>query len=249
MSWGRNKLRYAAAAAALTIASASAASSAILVVRSIGPSAKAFPPGKSLPEASKITLKANDSLIVLDGRGTRTLRGPGTFAPGTRIQATTRTGLSPLTGAGQQRRARIGAVRNVGSVPRSPSIWHVDIAKSSTVCVDGNGPVRLWRGDSAMPAKITISGPGGSAAQTIELAAGESVALWPESLPISNGASYQLSWPDAPAPTALKFATLPSGQVGLEEMASSLIQHGCEAQLDLLIETFRAPDDAEPAAG
>ncbi len=247
MSWGRNKLRYAAAAAALTIASASAASSAILVVRSIGPSAKAFPPGKSLPEASKITLKANDSLIVLDGRGTRTLRGPGTFAPGTPIQAT-RTGLSPLTGAGQ-RRARIGAVRSVGSVPRSPSIWHVDIARSSTICVDGNGPVQLWRGDSAAPATITVSGQGGSGTQTIELAAGESVALWPESLPISNGASYQLSWPGAPAPTALKFATLPAGQVGLEEMASSLIQHGCEAQLDLLIETFRAPDDGEPSAG
>jgi hypothetical protein len=249
LSWGPNKLCFAAAAAALIVTSASAASSAILVVRSVGPSAKSFPPGKSLPESSKITLMANDSLIVLDGRGTRTLRGPGTFAPGTRAVSTTRTGLSPLTGAGQPRRARIGAVRSVGSIPRSPSIWHVDIAKSSTVCVDGSGPVQLWRADSAAPATITVTPVGASAAQTIELAAGEAVALWPKTMPITNGASYRLSWPGASAPTALKFATLPSGQVGLEEMASSLIQHGCEAQLDLLIETFRAPDDVEPTTG
>ena len=215
------------------------------MVRSVGPSAKAFPPGKSLPENSKITLKANDSLIVLDGRGTRTLRGPGTFAPGTRTQATSRTGLSPLTGAGQQ----AGPDRR-GAQCRFGAAQPEHLACRHRQELDG---LRRWHWSGpAVAGRLGGAGhdhgqPAGcSSPQTIELAAGEAIAAWPQGLPIADGASYQLSWPGAPAPTALKFETLPPGPVGLEEMASSLIQHGCEAQLDLLIETFRAPDDVEP---
>jgi hypothetical protein len=249
LSWGPNNLRFAAVAAALVISTASAASSAILVVRSVGPSAKSFPPGKSLPEQSRITLKANDSLIVLDGRGTRTLRGPGTFEPGGPAKASSRLGLSDMTGSTGQRRARIGAVRSIGSIPRSPSLWHVDMAKSSTVCVNDAQTVQLWRADSSAPATVTVSSGDGSRTQQIQFAAGEATATWPAEVPIAEGASYKLAWDGAAAPTALRFKTLPAGTVGLEQMASSLILHGCEAQLDLLIETFRVPEDGAATAG
>jgi hypothetical protein len=55
-------IRYLAAAVALTVATASSA--AVLVVRSSGPSARNFPPGKSLADNGKIALKANDTLVV-----------------------------------------------------------------------------------------------------------------------------------------------------------------------------------------
>jgi hypothetical protein len=249
LSWGPNKLRFAAVAAALLVSTASAASSAILVVRSVGPSAKSFPPGKSLPEKSRITLKVNDSLTVLDGRGTRTLRGPGTFEPGGPAKASSRLGLSEVTGATGQRRARIGAVRGVGSIPRSPSLWHVDMAKSSTVCVNDPKTVQLWRADSTSPATVTVSNGDGSRTQRIEFAAGEATATWPAEVPIAEGGSYKLAWDGAAAPTALKFRTLPAGTVGLEQMASSLILNGCEAQLDLLIETFRVPEEEAATTG
>ena len=39
----------------------------VLVVRATGPSAKKFPAGKALADNARITLAANDSIVVLDG--------------------------------------------------------------------------------------------------------------------------------------------------------------------------------------
>jgi hypothetical protein len=249
MSWGRSKMRkmhLAAAVLAASIATA-AASADILVVRSAGPSAKNFPPGKSLPENGRITLQANDKLVVLDGRGTRELKGPGSFTPGGPAQAASRTaGLSGV--AAPQRRARIGAVRSVGlSQPKSPTIWHIDVAKSSTVCLADPANVMLWRADASQPVTLKVTGSGG-ASRELNWSAGESTLSWPADLTIKDGADYRLSWGQS-AQTNLRFKTLPSKPIGLEDMASSLIRNDCQAQLDLLIETVRLPDDGAATAG
>lgn len=77
--------------------------------------------------------------------------------------------------------------------------------------------------------------------------AGASTLAWPQDLSITDGAKYRLSWDGAAEPTALTFKALPRRPEGLEDMAFSLITNGCEAQLDLLIETVRLPGDAPPA--
>ncbi|MEO7178433.1 MAG: hypothetical protein ABIW83_06285, partial [Allosphingosinicella sp.] len=82
MSWGPSKGVGRPLLAAALLITASAATADILVVRSSGPSAKSFPPGRRLPESARISLKTSDQLIVLDGRGTRIIRGPGTFTAG-----------------------------------------------------------------------------------------------------------------------------------------------------------------------
>src|SRR4051794_30738387 len=64
------------------LAAASAAAADILVVRSTGPSSASYPPGKRLPDNARLTLQAADQLMLLDGRGTRMVRGPGTFSAG-----------------------------------------------------------------------------------------------------------------------------------------------------------------------
>ena len=80
----------------LAIASvAAAAEAAVLVVRSSGPSAKAFPAGKAIPEAQTLTLKPNDVIVLLDSRGTRTLKGPGKFSA-TASAAPVATATTPL---------------------------------------------------------------------------------------------------------------------------------------------------------
>ena len=234
-------------AALLLSGSASAATADILVVRSAGPSAKSFPPGKSIPETGKITLKPNDSLVVLDGRGTRTLRGPGTFAAGgTASASATPSGISAMASGTPQRRARIGAVRSVAVAPRSPSIWHVDVAKSSTICLADPSAVTLWRADATRPVTLTVTGSDGTS-QSFEWGKDEATLVWPATFKINEGASYRLSWTGATAPTSLRFKWLSTRPAGLEDMASSLIQNGCEAQLDLLIETVKLPDEAAPA--
>ena len=74
-----NRLLLAGCGIALA-GTAVAAEAAVLVVRSSGPSAKAFPAGRALPENQSIILRGNDVVILLDSRGTRTLRGPGTYS-------------------------------------------------------------------------------------------------------------------------------------------------------------------------
>jgi hypothetical protein len=48
----------------------------VVVVKSIGPSAKAYPPGRTLPPSAKITLQGGDVITVLGPSTAQTLHGP-----------------------------------------------------------------------------------------------------------------------------------------------------------------------------
>src|SRR5687768_17334691 len=174
LSWVQSKASLSRLAiAALLVTGAASAAASVIVVRSSGPSAKSYPPGRSLPDNARITLRADDTLVVLANGGTRTFRGPGTFSPTAAVQATTRT-IATADG----RRARIGAVRNAGVVPRSPTIWHVDVSQSGTFCLATTTEVMLWRADATQTANLTIVGPGGES-QTVDWPAGQPVLAWP----------------------------------------------------------------------
>jgi hypothetical protein len=240
LSWVPNKGLGRSLVAAALLAAATAASADILVVRSSGPSAKAFPPGKRLAETARISLKTSDQLIVLDGRGTRVIRGPGTFTAGAPA------GTAANAAAGR-RRAGIGAVRELeGAQLRPPSIWHVDVARSSNVCVADPAKVTLWRADPARALTLTIAGRSGRTRQ-LGWPPGASTLAWPSEVPVADGAEYRLSWAGAAAPTLLRFRTMPAKPAGLEDMAQALIRNQCEAQLDLFIETVKLPDERAPA--
>jgi hypothetical protein len=222
------------------------ASAEILVVRSMGPSAKLFPPGKSLPDNAQMNLKAGDVVIVLDGRGTRTLRGPGSVSPSAPARATG-TALAAASPA-PQRRARIGAVRGTGTGPseaKPATLWHVDVTKSSNICLAEKGKATLWRADATKPVTLTIARPG-AAAHKLVWEAGQPNLSWPSEFEIVEGADYSLTWDGAAKPTRLKFKTLPSKPVGLEDTASLLIKNSCDAQLDLLIDTVKVPEETAP---
>src|ERR1044072_2243878 len=69
--------------AALVIAlSSTAAVANVVVVKSLGPSAKAYPPGQTIPANAKITLQGGDVVTVLGPSAAKTLRGPGNFDAG-----------------------------------------------------------------------------------------------------------------------------------------------------------------------
>src|SRR3954464_3068380 len=110
----RGKLWLAGAAVAAVVCS-SAATASVVVVKSLGPSAKSYPPGKTLPESAKITLQGGDVVTVIGPGSAKTLRGPGNFDA---HQATL------ASAAGQ--RGRFGALRT-GEIAHNPSIWDVDV--------------------------------------------------------------------------------------------------------------------------
>jgi hypothetical protein len=234
LSWVPSSAIARALIAAAFLATATAAMADILVVRSTGPSAKGFPPGRRLPESARLVLKAGDQLVVLDGRGTRIIRGPGAFTAGAPA-----VGRVASAAPAVERRARIGAVRGLDSgALRPPSIWHVDVARSSNVCVADSSKVTLWRADAAAAAALTIAGQGGRS-KRLAWQPGSSTLAWPSDLPVAEGAEYRLS--GSGEPVTIRFRAMPAKPAGLEDMAQALIRNQCDAQLDLFIDTVKLP--------
>lgn len=244
MFWDKHHLLKSGIALALFAGFAGTAIAGSIVVRSSGPSAKIYPPGKALADNARVTLRAGDQIVILDGRGTRTVKGPGTFntsatSVASGATATARRILSTQSTA--ERRG--GAVR--GTAPatvatRSPNLWFVDTGKSATVCVADPAGVRLWRADASTDATATLTDGKGHSA-TVQLDRNINVAAWPvASLPVADGAEYSITGL-TPAPVKIKVALLGPDPQGIEDTATALIQRGCNAQLDLLIETVAVP--------
>ncbi|HLL31089.1 MAG TPA: hypothetical protein VK403_08845, partial [Allosphingosinicella sp.] len=120
-------------------------------------------------------------------------------------------------------------------------IWHVDVAKSSNVCVADPAKVTLWRADPAKAVTLDIGGPDGRA-KRLGWPAGSSTLAWPSDLPVTEGALYRLSRSGGAAAAGIRFRTMPARPAGLEETAQTLIRNQCEAQLDVFIETVKLPE-------
>jgi hypothetical protein len=219
-NFARKALRAAAAAAALVAPAALMATP--LVVRSAGPSAKSYPPGRAVGENVPVVLKAGDVVTVLAPSGARTLRGPGTFkvAGG---------GTSPAFNA----RSRFSAMRGP-EVPPSPGLWDVDVSKSGNVCLSDPARVVLWRPAAAADGTLQVI-PARGAGQPVAWPAGRLVQRWPQQLPIADGSEYSLKWSGAGESTRLRFKTLAAVGDDPVVLAKALIDNGCQAQLDLLL--------------
>ncbi|MDB5671025.1 MAG: hypothetical protein JWO25_1984 [Alphaproteobacteria bacterium] len=236
----RNSALTRSLVAAALAASAGAACADILVLRADGPSARSFPPGRRLADNARLVLKASDELIVLDGRGTRMIRGPGNFIAGVTPPARIASAEPVL-----QRRARIGAVRGVPSGPPRPgSIWEVDVAKSSNVCVADPSKIRLWRSDPSTSGLLTVTRLPDGASRQLRWDSGVANLAWPDGFAIADHAQYRLGWAGQAAPANITFRALAQPPSGMDGTATALLANNCTAQLDLFIDAVRSEDNA-----
>lgn len=235
---------------AFALSTAGAALAETIVIKSGGPSARSYPPGKSIPDNSKLALKAGDSVTILDGRGTRIFKGPGLFA--TTSSTATDSSFSALLRNTGTRQVRTGAVRGAGTAlqTRPASVWLVDASKSGTVCVAGPDSVSLWMPPHEAAATLTITRQSDGKSVPVSMRALQSVKAWPlADLPVKAGDQFKISGDGLAKPAQVRFAVLGPNPQGLESTASALIKAGCNAQLDLLIETVSPPADAETPTG
>lgn len=221
------KVRLLAAAAGFTAFAAVSASAAVIVVRSSGPSARAFPAGKALEDKEKLSLKANDLVVLLDSRGTRTLRGPGSFSAASTGPARSASSLAALTGQGRAR-GRVGAVR--GPAPRS--IWQADSQKSETMCFANPSDISIYRESIAAAETVTVKDLASGKSAKVNFPVTIQTAPWPASLPIAANGRYQIG-----GSTTVSMKSIAPLPAGLEGMAQSLIRNNCQGQLDILINT------------
>jgi hypothetical protein len=212
--------------AAIAIAlSSTAALANVVVVKSLGPSAKAYPPGKTLPPNAKITLQGGDVVTLIGPNSAQTLRGPGNFDA---------SQASLASAAGQ--RGRFGALRSA-DVAHNPSIWDIDVTQSGKVCVADPKKLQLWRPDTGDAATVEIRSSDGQT-QKLSWAAGKSLASWPSALPLKSGGKYEIS-PQAGDKSSLDVVTVSPSPDDMVATAQLLIQNGCENQLDLLVESVK----------
>jgi hypothetical protein len=214
---------WLAGAATAAILGSSAAVASVVVVKSLGPSSKAYPPGKTLPESAKITLQGGDVVTVLGPAAAQTLRGPGNFSAGQMTLASAERG-------------RFGALR-AADVAHNPSIWDIDVSQSGKMCVRDASKLQLWRPDKEAAATVKIHDADGKS-QELSWAAGVALAPWPAALPVKNGAEYQVDWGDGGDSNKLDLVTIvPPPPDDLVGAAQVLINHGCQKQLDLLVQS------------
>jgi len=237
-------LKYGLAIAALA-GFAGAAAAKTIVIRSTGPSSAAYPAGKVLADNGTITLKANDTVTILDGKGTRTLAGAGkhSLVAGTQTASTAQSSFQRLL-VTQARPSRGGVSRGAGSVPMPPSLWYVDARYGGTFCVNSGGTLKVWRAVTESESRAKVSRPTGGQASSLDFRKGMSEKSWPvRDMPVTDGATYSLQMDDG-QPVTIKFVVMPkregSGAPALDDTAAALAEMGCSAQLNLLAETVSA---------
>lgn len=254
-------VRRAIAATLLAGAAVGVAQAQTMIVQSTGPSASSYPAGKKLPDGTKIELKANDRVTVLDASGTRVLTGPKTYNLG----ANAAEGPAGNKIAGFLRydgRKRTGAVR--GGTPSagaaafevadspdrpSPNLWFVDTSKPGKYCIVKAEQVGVWRAMTDAENSSMLRAVDGSATGELYWQPGAEMVLWPkDDVPIQDGASYSITSEAGQAVTiTFHFIEQPiNNRSTAEEVAAALIENDCQIQLNTMVSTLATlpPDDA-----
>jgi hypothetical protein len=222
----KRSLQALAVAVAAVALAATAADANVTVVRSIGASARAYPPGTSLPDSATLRLGAGDTVMVLGPGGTRTFRGPGAFRVNAPVQA------SSMAQAIGRRNvvSRVGAVRGGQA---GAGIWSVDISRGGNFCMAESSPVLLWRRDARQASRVVVRAPDGAEA-AVEFAAGRATGDWPAAVPVRPSEEYRIAGAAA-SDVPVRLIPVGAAPADPQETATLLIRHGCDAQLDRLL--------------
>jgi hypothetical protein len=247
MFWDSMTRRLGAVAMAGAALALPVAALAGVVVKSTGPSAATYRVGTKLDDNATITLKAGDVVTVLTDKGTRVIKGAGTFRVGDRPQVAADR-FASLTRKRAATRVRTGAVRgDADETATNPSLWYVDVTRSGTICLYDLATVRLWRPGNEGTSTYTIADQAGTTAQvsfddTVTVA-----ALDPARLPITEGGRYTITAPDGSAAAAVTFVLLAEDYAAPDALAEALIAKGCTVQVEALAASLESA--AEAAGG
>ena len=191
--------------------------------KSLGPSAKAYPPGKTLPPSAKITLQGGDIVTVL---------GPS------RAQ-------DPARSRQFRRRARSASRRRPASAAASARCAP---PKSRTTRASGTSTSpRAARCASSMPRSCSCGGRTATAPARSRSArptgkarssAGQPASRSPPGRPrcrSQTALQYQIEWRETGDKSSLDVVTVGRFRPTSSGTAKVLIENGCQNQLDLLV--------------
>ena len=234
MSYPNKSLLALAVGALLTVLPVAHAHAGVVVAVS-GPSAKTYPVGRKIGANDRIVLQTGDTLTVLDEKGTRVLRGAGSYTLSAQAGEDRSGTFALLTRQRSAQRVRTGAVRDTTAGPITrPNLWYVDVRQAGPMCIADASEVRLWRPATAGEQLYAIGVGGAKVTSKANFGDGDMITVWDLSqAPISDGATYVIAGGDG-TPNEITFRVLDAVPENAEELAAKLIEKGCTAQLDVL---------------
>lgn len=254
MHWTEKHIAAAIGIGLATIVPVSGLNAGPIVIKYEGRGSESYKPGKKLIPNAKISLKAGEIVTILDERGTRILRGPGTFSSSSSasVKNVSNTSLAALITTSSVRRARTGAVRGDGSVAlqaASPNLWFVDVAKSGKVCVADFNNLQLWRSNAEFAREITTTDVATGTVASTQFGKGQMTVRWPATMMPANGKVFAFTMPGKAEKASARIVQVAlTGEERLDTMAATLIENGCQIQAELLAARFMQAEPA-PAGG
>ena len=251
MSWAQNKSALARAAFSLAVltgvvgASAASAEDAIIVKSTM----REYPVGSKIDDETTITLATGDRISVLTRRGSRSMKGPGTFVVGANPKSN-RNRFTNLKRRGASSRSDAGATRNArvakAGRPSRPKVFYVDLEMSGRVCLTDTSNVALWRPKADKPASYVVNGVDLAAPVAVSFAADQTLAP-PEGAPLalSGGATYTISGGSSGPGPAMTVASVTVIDLGrdyqrADQLAQAFFDNGCMAQFEIMSERLVA---------
>ena len=157
---------------------------AVLVVRSSGPSAKAYPAGKALPDnqndqPARPTTSSSCSIRAAPAR----LRGPGTLQHASATSGGSTSALAALGRPGHRpaQPGRGGSRRPTGATS-GRNVWQADVGRSGNMCIANPADIGLYRARRRHAPRRSRSSELGTATAPprSNFAAGQMNAAWPD---------------------------------------------------------------------
>ncbi|MEO0590354.1 MAG: hypothetical protein AAFY81_08815 [Pseudomonadota bacterium] len=226
-----------ALAGALLVGAGSAALAEPAVV--VKSSASEFPVGSKVEDTDTITLENGESVTVLTNKGSRTMKGPGTFEVGAKPKSN-RARFANFTRKRAASRSATGAVRAASegvARPVNPNAYYVDVERSGAVCLYDLEAVRLWRPYNDGIQTYQVFDPQTEDSIDVTFDDGDSVApLDPALLTLTEGIEYTVTGPEGASEAKVSFVSMTEEYKQPDRFADALVERGCMVQLETLAE-------------
>ncbi|HEX4303199.1 MAG TPA: hypothetical protein VHZ78_10425 [Rhizomicrobium sp.] len=218
-----------AAAALLSAGSAQAANLIVVEARAI-----ALKPGTTIDSTKPLVLKQGQHVTLISDTGaTLSIDGPYNQPPSAggsgRSIATT---LAALTTEHTARTSE-GLVTRDDKPNKLPDPWLFDVTRNGSVCLlEGTQPV-FWRPQAKIDTSIVVMPVDRSWKSKAAWPAGRDRMTVTTDVPVHGGAAYVVNY--AGSEYALSVATVPAGLANDQVRAAWMVQKGCEAQAEALL--------------
>jgi len=236
-------LKFAFAAFSLgigVVASAGFASAGQLVV--IQSNVAAITPGAILKSEGPIDITDGGSVKMISESGkTIVLKGPhsgGISQPTGPANSKLVAALSSIVSGDDGGGSTLGAVRAGKTAAKLPDPWVLNIGRSGNHCIKSGSAV-LWRSTHATPRSLSLKNRTDKSKAKVVWPKGEERMEWPESVKLTDGATYLVRLKGDSLATKIILHQMPKGiNSGLDE-ALWMGEQGCNAQARMVLENLQ----------